>query len=268
MRQDTDLLAKLTALLQFLEQVDSIDVNLNQLAAMVADAVDAANCVITLFKKEQTTDEFKLRISGHHGQLPDAQHQEAVQIGQDIAGYARTNGQALQDIDTLRFAGRAALPAGPSRSFISAPIPVGDNMAGIIHIDARKDGRPLRLPDLDRLILVCLFVGKSLQVIRLQNLLNSRYAQLALAQDGHQETAPLKDLVGQELTKPAKILAKTFYREMTKAGFGSDHIISAATEIIAQLINNLDKHRDRLSPGLSGNGKDSGQKLTEQRLQG
>jgi L-methionine (R)-S-oxide reductase len=256
MRQDSDLLAKLTALLQFLEQVDSIDVNLDQLAAMVADAVNAENCFITLFKKEETTSELKLRGSGHHGRLPDAQWQEAVQIGQDIVGYATANDQALQDIDTLRFAGRAGLPAGPSRGFISAPIPVGNKIAGIIKIDARKDGRPLRPPDLDRLILVCLFVGRSLQVIHLQNLLNSRYAQFALAQEGHRETATLKDLVGQEPIKLAKILAKTFYREMTKAGLGSDHIISAATEIIAQLSNNLDKHRNRLSPGLSGNGKE------------
>jgi hypothetical protein len=44
----------------------------------------------------------------------------------------------------------------------------------------------------------------------------------------------------------AKILAKSFYKEMTRAGFGSSQIVNAATEIIAQLSGSLHRHSKRM----------------------
>ena len=46
--------------------------------------------------------------------------------------------------------------------------------------------------------------------------------------------------------KVAKLLAKTFYHEMSMAGFGPDHMITTATEIISLLSEKLQKHRDRM----------------------
>jgi len=45
--------------------------------------------------------------------------------------------------------------------------------------------------------------------------------------------------------KVAKLLAKTFYHEMVKAGFGPDHMITTATEILSLLSKRLDKHKVR-----------------------
>jgi hypothetical protein len=45
--------------------------------------------------------------------------------------------------------------------------------------------------------------------------------------------------------KVAKLLAKTFYHEMARAGFGPDHMITTATEILSLLSERLDKHKDR-----------------------
>ncbi|RMD51913.1 MAG: GAF domain-containing protein, partial [Nitrospirae bacterium] len=44
----------------------------------------------------------------------------------------------------------------------------------------------------------------------------------------------------------AKLLAKTFYKEMVRAGFGPNHIINAASEIISLLNNNLNRCKKRL----------------------
>lgn len=65
----------------------------------------------------------------------------------------------------------------------------------------------------------------------MQSLLRSNYAQFALAQERNLEFIS----IGQNPGSAAKILAKTFYNEMSKAGFGADHIITTATEILSLL---------------------------------
>ncbi len=44
----------------------------------------------------------------------------------------------------------------------------------------------------------------------------------------------------------AKIYAKSFYKEMARGGFGANQIISAASEIISQLNDNLEQHSKRI----------------------
>jgi hypothetical protein len=44
----------------------------------------------------------------------------------------------------------------------------------------------------------------------------------------------------------AKILAKSFYKEMTRAGFGPSQIVNAASEIIEQLSGSLNRHSKRM----------------------
>jgi hypothetical protein len=244
MRQDSHLISKLSALERFLEGLDSIDENLDRIAAMVADAVEAENCLIQLLKKEEASDEFRLRVCGQHGRLPVSTYQPVARTDNGSTGQVMTADPPGEDSFGLEFAAPGYAPASASTRFMSAPIPVGNRMAGTVYITLHEDGRLPSPPDIDRLTLVCLFLGKSLQVIQLQNLLNSRYAQFALTQEGHQATNALKDLANQEPVKLAKILAKTFYREMAKAGFGCDHIISAATEIITQLNASVARHRD------------------------
>jgi hypothetical protein len=241
-RQDSPLISKLSELGRFLEELDSIDENLDQIAAMVADTVEAENCLIQLLKKEEVNNELRRRVCGQHGRLPVSTGQPVTRTDDGSAGQVMA--AHLPAEDSLGLAAPGYAPASPSTRLMSAPIPVGDRIAGTVYISLREDGCLPSPPDIDRLKLVCLFLGKSLQVIQLQKLLSSRYAQFALNQEGHQATSVLKDLANQEPVKLAKILAKTFYREMAKAGFGCDHIISAATEIITQLNASVTKHRD------------------------
>jgi len=66
---------------------------------------------------------------------------------------------------------------------------------------------------------------------------------LALMQEvkGKLDTA----IVYQNPDQVVKILAKSFFKEMSKAGFGSDQIVRAASEIIDQLCVNLQRHTKR-----------------------
>ena len=93
----------------------------------------------------------------------------------------------------------------------------------------------------------------------MQNILNSRFAQLALLHEAEKSLEPLG--VGAAVHNPdqvAKILAKSFYKEMTRAGLGSNQIISAASEIISQLSGSLQRDNKRLARGVpESSGEDS-----------
>jgi L-methionine (R)-S-oxide reductase len=80
----------------------------------------------------------------------------------------------------------------------------------------------------------------------LQGLLNSRFAQMALLELAE------KDL-GQALASPlpnpdqvARIIARSFYKEMNRVGLGPRQIVNAASEIIEQLSGSIVRHSRRL----------------------
>jgi hypothetical protein len=81
-------------------------------------------------------------------------------------------------------------------------------------------------------------------VVQLQNLLKSRFAQLALAKES-EALAGAMIPSGQDSGKVAKFVARTFYRELTKAGFGAEQIIDTATEIISLLGAQVRSHSSR-----------------------
>jgi hypothetical protein len=83
--------------------------------------------------------------------------------------------------------------------------------------------------------IVTCFLGRSLQVMYLRNLLESRFARVALAEHA---TGRRTDEMLRSAFYPddmVKMLARSFYREMRKAGFIPSQIINAASEIISQL---------------------------------
>jgi hypothetical protein len=118
-------------------------------------------------------------------------------------------------------------------------------IVGAISVSGGEVDRSFRPDDVAAVEIAGWLVGQALQTGRLQNLLKSQFAQLAMAQEaGHSPDNAL--LVSCERPNQlARILAKSFYREMIKLGFESGQIIGAASEIISQLSENLKKHRQR-----------------------
>lgn len=96
---------------------------------------------------------------------------------------------------------------------------------------------------------LALFGGKSVQTAQLAFLVKSEFAQRAL--QGEEVTA-LAEAFSQGAAQPAQVarmLAKSFYREMKAAGFGNNQIVGAAGEIIDQLSASLRKHGQRMERG-------------------
>jgi hypothetical protein len=100
--------------------------------------------------------------------------------------------------------------------------------------------------DNSRLLAVfALFIGKSIQAAQLQAVLRSRFAQLALAQSAGRTLGDAVALSSQNPNQVARILAKSFYRELASAGFSVRQIINAATEIISEVSASLKRHKKR-----------------------
>ena len=238
----------------FLEQQKSLDDCLHELTDSMATILEVENCSIMLFRRDDEDGEFRLRLRAVHGGLLPDLHMEAVEINVGIVGRVAASGEPLliEDILCSEFSSPDCFPNSTGNSFISVPILVSGKVVGVINVSDPVDGRTLTRSDMELTTLLALLVGRSLHVSQLQNLLSSRYAQIALLKESHEPTT--RNLItGRGNTEQlVKLFAKTFYREMTKAGFGRDHIIEAATEIISLLSDSLNRHSRRCRRSKTG----------------
>jgi hypothetical protein len=142
-----------------------------------------------------------------------------------------------------------AYTAGESRSPMRAPeacslgivasILCERRIAGFIEA-RRSDSEPAFTEDDRNLVaIVACSLGHALRAAHLGNLLNSRFARVALADGGRGDAVNAE--IGSVMfpDRMVRLLARSFYREMRKAGFGPPQIIKAASEIISELTQQL-----------------------------
>lgn len=240
-------LIKLHDVASFLDEGSSFDENMQQLAVISARVLDAENCSLMLLTEEDGED-VCLRVCGSCGPLPAAAYKEATHAGEGISGRVVATGKSLliEDIDHSEFAEWARRADDPRKSLLSSPIAINGRIIGVINISGHLRERSFRKKDLELLEVVALFVGKAIQVVQLQNVLKSRFAQLALMQFAEKDIGSALAGAVQNPDQVARILAKSFFKEMTRAGFGSSQIINAASEIVGQLSGSLRRHSKRI----------------------
>lgn len=240
---------KLVDLSQFLDQQTNLDDCLRDLATLAADIVDTGNCSIMLLHRSAETDDFRLRVFAHHGALPASALQEAAKVSEGIAGRVAAEGKPVlvEDITTSPYRPLARCPDQASKSFISVPIRSGAKVIGVINFSIPNTKHCFDQQDLQQANFVGLLVEKSLNVIQLQNVLQSKFVQLAISRETKELAEHTIAPAIREPDKLAKIVAKTFYREMAKAGFTANQIVEAAGEIISLLNQTLGKHKKRLT---------------------
>ena len=116
---------------------------------------------------------------------------------------------------------------------------------GIIQAASSRPATGFTQDDLDLLSILTPLITKSIQVIQLQHLLRSNFTQLSLLRTNEDS---VRDILSGAIHNPnqiARMLAKSFYREMINAGFSFNQILFAATEVISQLSASVRKHRSR-----------------------
>lgn len=209
----------------------SLEDNLHSHAELARRLLGATSCSVMLLGSD-SPDDLRMRHCASAGAVPPAASEALVASGEGICGRVLASGRALrvEDIFRSEFAGlarhkRAAVPA-----LMSAPVRIDGRTVGVVNVT----GTTFSEAELGLFEVIALFIGKSVQVIQLQGLLASRFAQLALVREGTPGAA-----VYQNPDDLARILARSFFKEMTRAGFAPGQIVSAASELIGQLNGSL-----------------------------
>jgi L-methionine (R)-S-oxide reductase len=245
-RDRSDFIINLIGVSDFLDQQETLDSSLQDLAELVAKALDSNNCSIMLLKDEQKKGEMNLRVQAHHGNLPEEAYLEDTNIDHSIASTVANTGEALlvPNINDSVFADLASRSSQTSGGFISVPLIAAKRVVGVINVNSPVDERTYVAHDLELAIILSMFIEKSIYTHQIQNLLKSRFAIAALAKE-ESKGRSTSGAFTQQQEKVAKILAKGFYRDMKLAGMGPDHILKAATEIIGLLNTTLERHKKR-----------------------
>lgn len=241
MNDDAKRLVRLQAVqeVQALLAGGSLDDDLDSHAELARRLVGAASCSVMLLNSD-TPGDLRMRLCASAGDMPAGAAEALVASGEGICGRVLASGRALlvEDIARSEFAAlarrkRAAMPA-----LVSAPIRIDGRIAGVLNLS----GSHFCEDELRLLEVMALFIGKSIQVQQLRRLLDSRFAQMALLQEAQLAKERVGASVRLAYRHPedvARILARSFFREMTKAGFESAQIVGAATELIGQLNQHL-----------------------------
>ncbi|WP_017941982.1 MULTISPECIES: GAF domain-containing protein [unclassified Thioalkalivibrio] len=225
---------RLLELAHFVEEAESLEKGLSGLATLVGHAMGCQHCSIMLLKQDPETGEPRLRVQAHHGQLPGQAYGERQPLGRGIAGRVASAGKGflIRDLHRSEFAGMAWREnGGDPVDIIAVPIVLEAEVVGVINIDSPKGRRRLTQEDLRMASILALVVAQSVLVHRLKGLLRTSFTQLALARQPGAATGPITHAP----ERVARLLARTLYDEMSRAGFSRDHVLTAATELIGQV---------------------------------
>jgi hypothetical protein len=243
MQAATLCLIRLQALRQSLAESAEQE-NLQGRLAVAAGLTGAASCSVKLLESEGE-GQACMSIQAHHGPLPDLALQAAIRRGEGISGRVLASGNAVlvADIRQSEFAAFARRGAALGYSLICAPISIEGRHVGVINAANGRDAAPFDEAALCLLQIVALFLSKYLQVRHQQHLLDSRFAQLALLQETEQPPPAAARQAYRNPGEVAKILARSFFRELQRAGFGSAQVLAAASELIGQLNQDIQQER-------------------------
>ncbi len=205
-------------LARLIESQGDLRFGLEKIARQVALSLEADHCSILLFGEGHDRAD-SLRVFAHYGAcLP------IKLAGDNIAHHP--------------------YPLNVEES-ISEPILLCEQVIGIIYVTLPC--RKFRFNEQDKQILHLYSqqVSQSIHIHHLQTFTKSRFINAAVGQELAENQINPSSLPPHPPTL-AKIVAKAFFKELTKAGFCPREIIETATEVLSLLEKTIHKHRQRL----------------------
>jgi L-methionine (R)-S-oxide reductase len=208
--------------------------HLTELAAIVAEALNARRCVITVFREEQDIDDDSLPTTTF-GYTPASRWAE---VGDCEYGEAQHLSAGMQDVlvqNKVREISPSLRKITDSNQTMSSPILLDRKIIGVAHVDGALDRNHFSSEDLNLLSALVRLVSKAVQVAHMQKAAESHFMHVALTQAARKNVQGLVTASAEDPDRVVRIVAKAFYREMTRAGFDPKHVIRAASEIISEL---------------------------------
>jgi L-methionine (R)-S-oxide reductase len=217
----------------------SPDERLSELSCIVAKALDARQCAIHLLNERQAAE----IGPNQRARFGDASGPDVVNVRESAAG-----GPCAVVLEPATLAanetGMEAVAGSHPGDTICAPLLLRGKTIGIVYAYEPLHKPCFSADDLRLLGNLTLLIVKALHANQIQQLMKSRFTQAALTRSSEKTVREIIAGSAQNTNQIAKILAKSFYREMTNAGFDFNQIIHAASEIISELSNSVRKHRN------------------------
>jgi GAF domain-containing protein len=238
-------LSRLHDLTAFVREEEDLRSHLKELGEAAASMTGAGACSIMLLS-EGDNDAPRLKLYCSTAELPDPAWSETPGRGESIAGRVLEHGAPLliADIRSSEFAPLARQRKELGTSFVGLPINVGQQVIGVMNLTSAPGSPPFDESDLVLGQIVAALIGKSVQVERLQTLIRSRFAHQSLAR----EEKEVVDRIASgtvPTARVAKLLARSFFRDLANAGFEPGQIIDAASEIVALISSDIKRFRKR-----------------------
>ena len=241
-------LGRLHDLAVFVGAEEDLRAHLQEMVRLAASVTDAAACSIMLLSEgDEARPRLKLWCTTEQG-LPPSAWRETPGRGESIAGRVLERDASLlvADLGASEFAPLARRRDSLGASCLCVPVHVGSAVIGVMNLSSRPDAEPFDASDQRLAEIVATLIGKSVQVDRLQTLLRSRVVQASLAREEQAAVTRLTD-GSVPPARLAKLLARTFFKDLASAGFEPGQIIEAASEIVTMVSEDIKRFKRRTS---------------------
>lgn len=232
------------------EHATNLEACLKQSVAMAAQLLNVNNSVIALLGEAEPGEpgETMLKVFAIGADQGVSVSTDPLSQHAEVFGQVAAAGVPclIENMSEASFLNLRHQQPGTFNSLVAAPIHINNKIVGILSASGHKLNRPFEQNDLEWIGMIGLLIGKSMQVVQLQNVLSSRFAQLALVREAKANLGVALEKAVENPDQLARILAKSFFREMTTTGFSTSQIIQASSEIIAQLSGSLNRHSKRM----------------------
>lgn len=206
---------------------------LERWSAFLVDTFEAAGGSVMVFDGEG------LQLCAHCGSLPREAYDHKRAQNKGIADHVLETGQPLliEDIERSAFASQAHGQPEAGKSLMSVPLCRDGTVTGVMNVRSRV-AQTFTSDELQTLAWLSVVLVRDMQVVQMRGALRSHYATASL-QRAHGADYDAMVRATENPGTLARLLARSFYRELRRMGFASTQIIGAATEIIATLGDSL-----------------------------
>jgi len=205
---------------------DTLDGLLRRAAELAVELLGAEQCVIAWICEDKSA----MQVRAHYD--PRRNNCSLIKIRQPIPLPAD-----LQECPRLEFESGEVVAA-----ICSAPLYINRQVVGFLCLV-----RPSWSAGLEAELFAPLSeqIGFAIEAQQLRYLLSSHYVSAASRDRGNNYPGPSVLRAVQNPEKVAKMIAKSFYKDLRKAGFATNQILMVASEIIGNLNEALQKTKAR-----------------------
>jgi GAF domain-containing protein len=225
---DTQAVLRLEELAGFLSQRDDLKQCLSEAVASIRAALNACGCAVWLYAAESGATQLVWLAGSGDGSAPPP-------AADELATEAARSGTPLliEDIDASEWRDRVPRPSSAGRGAIYIPLKLNGRVLGVLQLSGPNDDACFDTQDLRIAQVVAALLAKAVQAAQLHKILDSRFAQIALAESDGRHAGIMEKSMAPE--KAAHIIAKSLFAQMTRAGFTDKQIIRTASEILEEL---------------------------------